>query len=94
MLCSEWNSQPRPEFKLGDETDREPRVGLAFSSLSAAGLAGLDSSSLRALFLLSALMVDITEAGRLPLTLDEPEPYMWSAGGVPIVSEPLDEGEE
>lgn len=43
-------------------------------------------SSLRAFFLASPTVVD---AGRLPFAT-----YIGSVGGVPIVSEPCDDGEE
>ena len=75
------------------KTHLEPRVGFALiSSLSAIGLWVSDPSSLRAFFLLSFLEMD--DEGRFPFRFEEEEGYMCSVGGVPIVSEPWEDGEE
>ena len=67
-------------------------MGLALtSSFSAAGLIVSESSSFLAFFLLSILF---EEDGLLPFTLEEAGYIMISVGGVPIVSEPCDEGDE
>lgn len=70
-------------------------MGLALtSSFSAAGLWVSESSSFLAFFLLSILFED---DGLLPFTLEDEAGLryiMISVGGVPIVSEPCDEGED
>lgn len=68
---------------------REPRVGFALtSSFSAIGLCESDPSSFRAFFLLSFMvLLEMDDEGRFPLRFEE-EGYIWSVGGVPIVSEP------
>lgn len=54
-----------------------------------------DPSSFRAFFLLSFMVLfDMDDEGRFPLRFDEEEGYMCSVGGVPIVSEPWEDGEE
>ena len=60
------------------------------SSLSAAGLA-MSSSSLRC-FLRES--VETVDAGRFPLRFEDDDGYMCSVGGVPMVSEPWEDGEE
>lgn len=55
-----------------------------------------NSSSLRAFLTASLpLAVDIADAGRFPLALEDEEPvgYICSVGGVPMVSDPCEEGE-
>lgn len=75
-------------------TNREPRVGLVFSSFSTVGLRSSRSTSLRGFFLLSLpLTVDTEEEGRFPFMLED-DGYICSVGGVPIVSDPCDEGDE
>lgn len=76
-------------FKRPEDTYREPLVGFAFSSFSAVGLRTSESPSLRAFFLES--LPD--GAGLLPLPLDDVG-NMCSVGGVPMVSDPCEEGEE
>ena len=68
-------------------------MGLALtSSFSAVGLRVSESSSFLAFFLLSILF---EEDGLLPFTLEEEAGYiMISVGGVPIVSEPCEEGDD
>lgn len=77
-------------------TNRDPRVGFALtSSFSATGLWMSDSSSLRSFLRLSFMVLfEIEEEGRFPLRFEEEDGYACSVGGVPIVSEPWEEGEE
>jgi hypothetical protein len=76
-------------------TDREPLVGLAFpSSFSVRGLWLSESSSFRDFFQLSLLPSASRAAGRFPLIFDGYDMCSDDVGGVPIVSEPCDEGDE
>jgi hypothetical protein len=74
-------------------TNLDPRVGFGFSSLSAEGLwPSPSSSSIRTFFrLVLAVPFEMDEAGRL---LRPDAGYICSTGGVPIVSEAPDDGEE
>ena len=73
----------------GIRTDREPRVGLALGSLPSAEGA-TPSSSLRRLLLSFSLSSAPAECGRLL----EAEKVICSVGGVLIVSEAWEEGDD
>ena len=51
----------------------------------------MSSSSLRC-FLRES--VETVDAGRFPLRFEDEDGYMCSVGGVPMVSEPWEDGEE
>lgn len=73
-----------------ENTDREPRVGFALTSSFSADVLGPSPSSCLVFFRLSSVIED---EGRLPLTLVPCSEYC-SIGGVPMVSEPCEDGEE
>ena len=75
--------------RKGITTDREPRVGLALGSLPSADGAA-PSSSLRRLLLSFSWSSIPAEGGRLL----EPENDICSVGGVLIVSEAWEEGDD
>lgn len=84
----------RERVNTEGSSHRAPLVDFGFgSSFSAAGLGSSVESSVRAFFLLGLPVPPTSEGGRFPL-VSGGEKDIISVGGVPMVSDPWEEGED